>query len=68
LIASYCPVPLTSMTQPVDKIADAVIDLMTERFEERLDGFFDEKTQTPRIRTIVGDLVIRDSVMTRSSP
>jgi DNA-binding LacI/PurR family transcriptional regulator len=53
-IAIYCPVPLTSATQPVDKIVDSVVDLLIERLEGG--------TAPPRTVVITGDIVVRDSV------
>ncbi len=53
-IATYCPVPLTSATQPADAIARTVVRLLLER----LNGVSD-RPQTVIIR---GDLAERDSV------
>jgi len=57
LIASYCPVPLTSMTQPVQNIAQAVIHLLMERIEGTIDD-----TTPPRTIDIVGKMIERNSV------
>lgn len=53
-IAEYCPVPLTSATQPVERIAAAVV----ERLSARLAG----DDSPPQRIVIQGDLVERDSV------
>ena len=53
-VAMYCPVPLTSATQPVEALADAVV----ERLMARLSGD-DSEPQTILVR---GELVERDSV------
>ena len=34
-IAAYCPVPLTTLTQPTDKIAQAVVAQLRKRLDER---------------------------------
>lgn len=59
-IAEYCPVPLTSMTQPVERIAQAVADILIER----LSGALAADTPPQRV-TITGDLVVRASVATQ---
>lgn len=56
-IASYCPVPLTSMTQPAEQIAQAVVDLLMER----INGDISPDTP-PRSTRITGELILRDSV------
>jgi DNA-binding LacI/PurR family transcriptional regulator len=53
-IASYCPVPLTCVSQPVEKITSAVVELLSERLEG--------STVPPRTVTIQGSLVQRQSV------
>lgn len=53
-IASYCPVPLTAATQPVEKIAQAVVQMLLERME----GIADP----PRTVIIQGDMIERESV------
>lgn len=53
-IAAYCPVPLTSVSQPVDEIVQAVVETLTAR----LSG----DTQPPRTITIRGRLIERQSV------
>jgi len=53
-IARHCPVPLTSVSHPVEKITQAAISLLTER----LDGY----DGPPRTITVRGDLVPRRSV------
>lgn len=58
-IAAYCPVPLTSMTQPVERIAQSVVDLLMERIEG---GAGAGKTAPPRTVTVAGELVERASV------
>jgi LacI family transcriptional regulator len=56
-IATYCPVPLTSMSQPVDRIARAVADLLLGR----LSG--DVSPDAPaRTVMVTGELVQRGSV------
>ena len=53
-IAAYCPVPLTSATQPIETLADAVV----ERLMARLEGD-DSDPQTVLVR---GELIERESV------
>lgn len=58
-IASYCPVPLTAVSQPVEAIARAVVTMLVERLG------FDEETAAstpPRTVTVRGQLVERESV------
>lgn len=55
-IASYCPVPLTSMTQPVEQIAQAVVNLLTYRINGAV------LPDTPHTTCITGELVVRNSV------
>jgi LacI family transcriptional regulator len=56
-IAAYCPVPLTSMTQPVDRIAREVVDLLLTR----VNG--DVPADAPaRVVRVAGELVERQSV------
>lgn len=54
-IATYCPVPLTSVSQPVEEIAQAVVELLMERLAGRVSG-------EPRTITIRGKLTSRASV------
>lgn len=54
-IAAYCPVPLTSATQPADEIAKPVASVLMER----LNGSADR----PRTIIIRGNMVERASVM-----
>ncbi len=54
-IAAYCPVPLTSVSQPVEAIARAVVELLMDRIEGRAGD-------APRTVTIRGELVQRQSV------
>jgi len=56
-ITAYCPVPLTSMTQPTDRIARAAVDLLMQRVAGDVS---DEAL--PRTVTITGELVTRASV------
>ncbi len=56
-IAAYCPVPLTSLTQPVEEIAQTVAQLLLERLEERIDA-----DAPPRTVVIRSGLVERASV------
>ena len=58
-IASYCPVPLTSISQPVEDIARAVVELLLERLEG--------SAALPRTVTLKGQLMPRESVAARSS-
>jgi DNA-binding LacI/PurR family transcriptional regulator len=53
-ITTYCPVALTSATQPVAKIAETVVKLLIERVEG--------KTAAPRTIVIKGKLVERETV------
>jgi LacI family purine nucleotide synthesis repressor len=56
-IAAYCPVPLTSMTQPTERIAMAVV----ERLLARLSG--DIPTDAPPETILIqGELIERESV------
>jgi DNA-binding LacI/PurR family transcriptional regulator len=54
LVASLCPVPLSSTTQPAEEIAKAVVQILLDR----LDG----DTSAPRIQVIKSSLVARQSV------
>jgi DNA-binding LacI/PurR family transcriptional regulator len=58
-IAAYCPVPLTSTTQPADRVAKAVVDVLLDRIAHTPshDG-------PPRTITIIGELIERESVTT----
>ena len=53
-IAEYCPVPLTCVSQPVQRTVGAVVELL----KARLDG----DTAPPRTVTIKGQLIQRQSV------
>jgi DNA-binding LacI/PurR family transcriptional regulator len=53
-VAAYCPVPLTSVSQPAEEIALAVVDLLAER----LAG----STAPPRKVILRGELIERKSV------
>lgn len=53
-IAAYCPVPLTSATQPTETIAQTVIELLLERFAH--------SAEPPRTVTIRGEMTLRQSV------
>ena len=53
-IASRCPVPMTSVSQPTEQIAQAVVSMLLERME----GY----GGAPRTITVRGELVARDSV------
>ncbi len=55
-VASYCPRPLTSVSQPVTQIAQAVVELLLER----ISGI----KVAPRTVNIQGDLIERQSVAT----
>lgn len=54
-IASYCPVPLTAVSQPVEAITRAVVEMLVERLEG-------DAASAPRTRILKGELVRRDSV------
>jgi LacI family purine nucleotide synthesis repressor len=54
LIASYCSVPLTCVSQPVEAIAHAVCEMLLERLAA--------STAPPRAITFKGELVQRQSV------
>ncbi|MGC4042957.1 MAG: LacI family DNA-binding transcriptional regulator [Armatimonas sp.] len=54
-IAAYCPVPLTTMTQPVAEIAATIVERLRARFEGD-----DSPPQTTVLR---GNLVVRESVV-----
>lgn len=56
-VAAYCPVPLTSISQPAEEIAHAVVDLLAER----LAG----STEPPRKVILRGQLIERKSVAKR---
>lgn len=53
-IAAYCPVPLTAISQPVEAITSAVVEMLTERLEG--------SDAPPRTRTIRGEFALRESV------
>ncbi len=53
-VAAYCPVPLTSVSQPTGEIAGAVVEMLLERVAG--------STIPPRTVIIGGDLVERQSV------
>lgn len=53
-VAGYCPVPLTSMSQPVEGIAAKVVELLLER----LHG----SKKPPQTVTVRGELIQRQSV------
>ncbi len=53
-VASYCPVPLTSVSQPVTQVAHAVVEMLLER----IGG----SQVPPRTVTIRGELTERQSV------
>ncbi len=53
-IAAYCPVPLTSVSQPAEKIVEAAVELLAAR----LNG----ENGPPRTITIRGTLIERQSV------
>lgn len=55
-IASRCPVPMTSATQPVEQIAQAVVTMLMERIEG--------DNSPARTVTVQGELVERESVVT----
>jgi LacI family transcriptional regulator len=61
-IAAYCPVPLTSMTQPADQVAQAVVDVLMARVTEA-----SPEDASPRVVTITGELVQRESVASPAS-
>ena len=53
-ITALCPVPMTSASHPVEKIAHTVVELLMERIEG-FDG-------APRTVIVKGELVPRQSV------
>lgn len=53
-VASYCPVPLTSVSQPVTRVAHAVVEILLERIRG--------SQAAPRTVMIRGELVERESV------
>ena len=60
-IASYCPVPLTSVSQPAERIVAATVEMLLDRIENGV-------AAAPRTRTIRGELVRRDSVAAVGEP
>lgn len=56
-VAAYCPVPLTSVSHPVDRIAGGVVDLLLDRILVRT-----APDTPPRTVTVRGELVERESV------
>ncbi len=56
-IAAYCPVPLTSTTQPADRVAQTVVDVLLARIADA-----PSREAMPRTVTITGELVERESV------
>jgi DNA-binding LacI/PurR family transcriptional regulator len=56
-IAAYCPVPLTSMSHPVDRIVNTAVELLLDRIQGRVPA-----DEPPRQVTIAGELVERASV------
>jgi DNA-binding LacI/PurR family transcriptional regulator len=55
-IAAYCPVPLTSMTQPTERIANTVVEMLMDRIRG---GAVDT---APQRVTVTSELVQRASV------
>jgi DNA-binding LacI/PurR family transcriptional regulator len=55
-VAEYCPVPLTSISQPVEEVAHGVVSMLLERLAGT--------TAAPRTITIRGTLKERQSVAT----
>jgi LacI family repressor for deo operon, udp, cdd, tsx, nupC, and nupG len=53
-VAAYCPVPLTSVSQPVERIAHLVVELL----EKRLGG----ERGAPKKMEVRGELFERQSV------
>lgn len=56
-IAAYCPVPLTSVTHPVEEIVDAVVRMLLDRVNGEIPA-----DMAPRRTIITGDVVSRESV------
>jgi DNA-binding LacI/PurR family transcriptional regulator len=56
-IAAYCPVPLTSMSHPVDRIVNTAVALLLDRIQGRVPS-----DELPRQVTLAGELVERASV------
>ncbi len=55
-IAAYCPVPLTSMTQPTERIANTVVEMLMDRIRGGA------ASTAPQRVTITSELVQRASV------
>jgi DNA-binding LacI/PurR family transcriptional regulator len=53
-IAVYCPVPLTSATQPAEQIAHEAVKLVLARLEG--------STDPPQTKVVTGALAVRESV------
>ena len=56
-IAAYCPVPLTTMTQPVERIVQAVADFVIDRTTGEAGAM-----AAPRKTLLTGELIQRDSI------
>jgi LacI family transcriptional regulator len=56
-VADLCPVPLTSVTHPSARIAEAVVELLTARLTGEV-----APDAPPRTVTVIGELVERASV------
>jgi DNA-binding LacI/PurR family transcriptional regulator len=57
-LAAYCPVPLTSVSQPIEEIAQAVAEMTLERLAGNV--------EPPRTQVIRGRLLERESVAVNS--
>ncbi len=53
---SCAPIPLTTMSHPVQQITDAAVELLVDRLENDYSG-------PPRTRTVHGELIIRKSTL-----
>ncbi|BCM93945.1 HTH-type transcriptional regulator AscG [Abditibacteriota bacterium] len=56
-VALYCPVPLSSVSQPVERIAQGVVELLMSRLED--------KDLSPRRIVVQGEFIGRQSIARR---
>jgi DNA-binding LacI/PurR family transcriptional regulator len=59
-VATYCPVPVTSLTHPADEIAGAVVELLLDRILDRVPA-----GTPPRQVVLTSELIERESVAAR---
>ena len=62
-VANYCPVPLTSVEHPAERIVETVVRLLEERITGRIPA-----DTPPRRVNLTGELVERSSVMPLAHP